>query len=302
MAGRGRDVARMLGPVGVWSFALDRGPAAAGRAFAAEVEACGYSALWFPESVGSREAFAQAGVLLGATERLVVATGIASVWARDAWAMANGQRALADAFPGRFLLGIGVSHAPSVTARGGRYERPVERMRAYLDAMDAAPWNAPAPSPEPARVLAALGPRMLALAAERADGAHTYFVPVAHTQAARAALGPEPVLAVEQAAVLSSDPAEARAIARRYAERYLALPNYASNLRRHGFADDDLVGGGSDRVIDAVIVWGDVARVAERVREHRAAGADHVALQLLGPEPADTRAADVSDLATELLG
>ena len=175
--GRGRGLASALGPVGAWSFALDELSSDGERAYAREVEALGYPALWFPESLGSKEAFSRAGVLLAATERIVVATGIASIWARDPFAMANGARALADAYPARFLLGMGVSHAPSVAVRGHEYDHPLERMRVYLDAMDAARYDAPGDR-RPPRVLAALGDGMLRLAGERADGAHSYFVPV----------------------------------------------------------------------------------------------------------------------------
>jgi probable F420-dependent oxidoreductase len=276
-----------LGRVGVWSFALqalsarDAGDALRGY------ERLGFRATWIPESLGSKEAFAHAGLLLGATERMVVATGIANVYARDPMAMANGARALAEAFPDRFVLGIGVSHAPSVARRGGVYERPIERMRAYLAAMDATAYAAPPPARPVPLILAALGPRMLELAAEWADGAHPYFVPVAHTALARDRLGPGPVLAVEQTAVLDMDPARARATAREFAARYLATENYANNLRRLGWADADIAAGGSDRLIDAIVVQGDVGAIVARVREHLDAGADHVCVQLRAADPAD---------------
>ena len=297
--GRGRELASAFGPVGTWSFALDELSSDGERAYARQVEALGYPALWFPESLGSKEAFSRAGVLLAATERIVVATGIASIWARDPFAMANGARALADAYPGRFLLGMGVSHAPSVAVRGHEYERPLEHMRAYLDAMDAARYDAPGDR-RPPRVLAALGDGMLRLAAERADGAHSYFVPVSHTGHAREVLGPEPLLAVEQTCVLDTEPERAREVARAFASRYLELPNYANNLRRLGFTDDDVAGGGSDRAIDAVIVWGDEGAIAERVREHLDAGADHVCLQIRGADSSDPRVDDLRRLAADL--
>ena len=299
-AGRGRELAQLLGPVGAWSFALDQLPAEGERAYAREVEALGYPALWFPESLGSKEAFSRAGILLSATQRVVVATGIASIWARDPFAMANGARALADAYPDRFLLGIGVSHAPSVALRGHEYDRPLERMRAYLDAMDSARYDAPGER-RPPRVLAALGDGMLRLAAEKADGAHSYFVPVAHTAHAREVLGGEPLLAVEQTAVLETDPERAREVARAFAARYLELPNYAKNLRRLGFTEEDVAGGGSDRLIDAVIVWGDEGAIGERVREHLDAGADHVCLQIRGADSADPRLDDLRRMAVDLL-
>jgi len=297
---RGRELAARLGPVGAWSFALDGMTAGGERAYVRDVEALGYPAVWFPESLGSKEALSRAGVLLAASERIVVATGIASIWARDAIAMANGSRNLAEAYPNRFLLGIGVSHAPSVAARGHEYTRPLDRMRAYLDAMDAARYDAPGDR-RPPRVLAALGDGMLRLAADRADGAHSYLVPVEHTTRARSVLGPQPLLAVEQTAVLQTDPASARSVARAFAARYLELPNYANNLRRIGFGDDDLSGGGSDRLIDAVIVWGDADAITARVREHLDAGGDHVCLQLRGADAADPRLEDLRELADRLL-
>ena len=275
-----------LGRVGVWSFALQANPFPRAVAALRAYEALGYSAIWVPESVGSKEAFAHAALLLDASDRLAVGTGIANIHARDGVATALGGRTLEEAHPGRFVLGIGVSHAPSVIARGGTYGRPVEQMRAYLDAMDGAPWAGP-PVERPPLILAALGPRMLELAAERADGAHPYFVPVEHTRFARERLGPDPVLAVEVTAAIDDDRGRARETARAFATRYLALPNYANNLRRLGFSDDDLAGGGSDRLLDAVVVQGDAEAVAARVREHLDAGADHVCVQLRAPMPAD---------------
>ena len=275
-----------LGRVGVWSFALQANPFPTAKAALKTYEQLGYRSVWFPESVGSKEAFAHAALLLDASETLVVGTGIANIHARDGVAMALGGRTLEEAHPGRFVLGIGVSHAPSVAARGGTYGRPIEQMRAYLDAMDGAPWSGPA-AERPALVLAALGPRMLELAAERADGAHPYFVPVEHTRIARERLGADPVLVVEVTAAIDGDRGRARDTARAFATRYLALPNYANNLRRLGYSNDDLAGGGSDRLLDAVVVQGDAGAVAARVREHLEAGADHVVVQLRAPSPAD---------------
>lgn len=297
---RRTDLRAALGRVGIWSFALQGNPADVARSALAEYEALGYRSTWIPESVGSKEAFAHAAVLLAAHPRMVVATGIANIYARDPMAMANGGRTLAEAYPGRFVLGIGVSHAPSVATRGGAYDRPIERMTAYLDAMDAAAFSGRAPAGGVPLVLAALGPRMLDLAAERADGAHPYFVPVEHTRIARERLGPGPVLAVEQTAVLDVDAARARAVAREFAGRYLGLPNYANNLRRLGWADDDLAGGGSDRLLDAVVVQGDAAAIARRVREHLDAGADHVCVQLRGADSRDLCLDGFADLRAAL--
>ena len=290
-----------LGRIGVWSFALDAQTAAEERDAAAEIESLGYGAIWFPEAVEGREVFSHAAWLLSSTERIVVASGIASIWARDAVAMANGWRMLTDAYPDRFLLGMGVSHAGAVGRRGSTYERPVERMRTYLDAMDRAASSAPEPEAYPRMVLAALGPKMLGLAAERSLGAHPYFVPVEHTAFARRRLGAGPVLAVEQAVVVESDPSRARSIARGYAQDYLRTPNYANNLKRMGWTASDLADRGSDAVIDAVIAWGDVDKIALRVRGHLDAGADHVCVQVVTDDDADVALDGLRALAPALL-
>jgi probable F420-dependent oxidoreductase len=291
-----------LGRVGIWSFALQTHPAADERSIVAAYESMGYRATWYPESVGSKEALSHAALLLEGGERMVVATGIANIYARDPMAMANGAATLAEAYPGRFVLGIGVSHAPSVEQRGSIYGRPIERMRAYLDAMEAVDYRGPAPVRPAPLVLAALGPRMLELAAERADGAHPYFVPVEHTRLAREQLGPSPVLAVEQAAVLDTDRRRSREVARAFAARYLATANYANNLRRLGWRDEDLAGRGSDRLIDAVVAQGSAATIAARVREHFDAGADHVCIQLRAVDPTDPSLEGYRELRAELGG
>jgi probable F420-dependent oxidoreductase len=270
-----------VGPVGLWTFQLDLQRPADARAIAAAIEEQGWGALWLPEAVG-REAFTNAGLLLSATERLVVATGVANVWARSPMAAAAAQRLLFDDSGGRFLLGLGVSHQPMVEGfMGLDYEKPLTVMANYLDKVDDAFSVAPAPDEAPPRVLAALGPKMLALAAERAWGAHTYFVPPEHTVVAREAIGEGPMLLVEQAVFLTDDRDEARAVARRYISTYLALPNYTNNLRRLGWSDEDLAGEGSAELVDAIVAWGDVDAVVERVRAHQEAGADHVCLQVL---------------------
>ena len=297
----GRVLAARLGRVGVWNFALQRLSAADEGAGIREYERLGYPAVWMPESLGSKEVFAHASILLAASERAIVAPGIASIYARDPMAMANGARAVAEAFPGRFVLGIGVSHAPSVAMRGGDYGKPVETMTAYLDGMAAASYAGPDTGEPVPLVLAALGPRMLALAAERADGAHPYFVPVEHTPVARAALGPDPCLAVEFTAVLSTDADEARRIGRAFAKHYLALPNYANNLRRLGWSDEDIANEGSDKLIDAVIAWGDVDAIVTRVKAQLDAGADHVCVQLRAESSADPALAGYAELAAGLL-
>ena len=269
-----------LGRVGVWSSQLVTMPAAATKTAVAEVEALGFRTVWYPESL-AKEAMSVAGFLLGASDRLIVATGIANMWVRDPVAMINGARTLAEAFSDRFLLGIGVSHGPSVNRRGHDYRRPLSAMVSYLAAIDDAPYQGPAPAEEPPMVLAALGPRMLRLAADRTWGAHPYFVPVEHTAFARSEMGSEALLAPEQAVVVSSDPSEARRIARIHTRRYLAIEHYRNNLLRLGWDEGDVAGDGSDALVDAIVVWGDVTAIQVRVAAHFEAGADHVCVQVL---------------------
>ena len=247
----------------------------------AELEELGYRTVWLPEAVG-REPFVNRALLLGATKQMVVATGIVGIWGRDAMTMAAGQLSLNEAFGGRFLLGIGVSHQPMVDyVRGHHYDKPLTTMRNYLDGMDTGLFFAAPPPVEPVRVLAALGPKMLELAAAKALGAHPYFVPVEHTARARQLLGPGPLLAPEVAVVLETDPAQARALAREYASIYLGLPNYTNNLRRLGWGDDDLGNGGSDKLVDAIVAWGTTDNITTGLHAHLDAGADHVAIQVL---------------------
>jgi probable F420-dependent oxidoreductase len=210
---------------------------------------------------------------------------VAVIFSRLPGVAASAQRLLADDSGGRFLLGLGVSHAAMVEGMLGQvWDKPVSRMRDYLDAMDDAFTVSPAPPDDPPRVLAALAPKMLELAATRAWGALTYFVPVAHTAGARQHLGDGPMLLVEQAAVLTNDADVARGIARKHMAIYLTLPNYVNNLRRLGWGDDDLHAGGSDTLVDALVAWGDVDAVTARVAAHHDAGADHVCIQVLGPD------------------
>ena len=273
-----------LGAFGVWTFQLDILQAARMQETAAELEELGYSALWYGEATG-REALTKAGLLLAGTKRIVVATGIANIYGRDPVTMAAGQKTLAEAYPNRFLLGLGVSHIPLVEKlRGHRYEKPVPAMRAYLEAMDQAPYQAVPPGSKLPRVLAALGPLMLKLSAERADGAHPYNSTPEHTKQARQLLGPDPYLCPEQAVILETDPAKARAIARKFLAIYLGLPNYTNNFLRLGFQESDISGGGSDKLIDAVVAWGDLKTTLNRIREHHSAGADHVCIQVLTDE------------------
>jgi len=290
-----------LGPVGIWTRQFEDHPASGVREAAAELEELGYGAIWFGEAAG-REALTSAGLLLAGTRRIVIATGIANIYARDAVTMGAGQKTLAEAYPGRFVLGLGVSHVPLVEqVRGHRYEKPVAAMRAYLDAMDRAPYRSVPPSSQLVRILAALGPKMLQLAAERADGAHPYNVNPEHTAAARKILGPGPYLCPEQAVVLETDASKAREIGRAFLSFYLSLPNYANNLIRLGFAEADFQNGGSDRLVDAIVAWGDLNAIQNRIRAHQAAGADHVCVQVLTRDPRALPMAEWRELAGALL-
>jgi probable F420-dependent oxidoreductase len=261
-----------LGRIGVWWSGTWRDPDHPEIDVAAELESLGYGALWSSGrfDAGLAPHFEK---LLAATEHVSVASGIVSIWTGAPGDVGPAVAALEERFPGRFLLGIGTSHSVVVAD----YSRPYSKTVAYLDALDALAT----PVPPERRILAALGPRMLELAAARSAGAHPYFVPVEHTARARAILGPGPLLAPEVAVVLETDPARARELARGYAATYLQLPNYTENLRALGFGDDDLDPPGSDRLIDAVIPWGDVPSIAAAVAAHRDAGADHVCVQVV---------------------
>jgi probable F420-dependent oxidoreductase len=294
-------VRALLGRVGVWTFALDALPAAGVREAVEDIEAIGFPALWVPEGMRSREVFANVSLLLSSSRRLAVASGIANIGARHPFTMELGRRAVSDSFPGRFVLGMGVGHEYQYEVRGIDYSRPWTRMRDYLDRMDATRSSSPEPGMPAPRMLAALGDRMLGLAAERTAGAHSYFVPVEHTERARKALGPEPVLAVEQTVVLETEPTRARAVGRWFAEDYLQSPNYANNLRRLGYSERDVAGAGSDRVIDATIAWGDVEAIAGRVGAHLDAGADHVCLQVVVDDEADACLPQLRELAPAVL-
>ena len=282
-----------LGSLGVWYFTEAMTSPEAGE-FAARLESLGYSALWMPETVG-RNPFVHAAYLFTQTERLVIATGIANIYHRHPGMTKQSQMTLAEQSGGRFLLGIGVSHAPLV--RGVRrldYGKPVATMRTYLEGMEASPYSAVPPKETPKTVLAALGPKMLALAAEKADGAHPYWTTPEHTAQAREILGPDKLLCVEQKICLESDPSKAREAGRAALGMYAGLPNYANNWKRLGFSDEDIANGGSDKLIDGLVAWGSEKSVAERIRAHHDAGADHVCIQPLkaggGPGEVDWNA------------
>jgi probable F420-dependent oxidoreductase len=266
------------GEIGVWSPQLREGDAHEVAEAATELEELGYDTIWVPgrehEDLEER-----LRLLLSATERMTVATGIVSIWTHPADATAALHARLASEFPGRFLLGLGVSHAPAV---GGRYRKPLTEMVRYLDALD----EADPPVPRTERVLAALAPRMLALARERARGSHPYLVTPEHTRSAREALGPDALLAPEQTVVLEKEADAARAVARQWLARYRQLPNYTNNWLRTGFDHADVENGGSNRLIDALVAWGDADTIRARVEAQRAAGADHVAIQVVTSDPA----------------
>lgn len=262
----------------VWA-ATEHLPASEAAAFAKRVEAWGYSALWIPEAVG-REAYAASSWLLANTTKLTIATGIANIYARDAVAAAAGQKTLNEQSGGRFLLGLGVSHVPLVEGlRGHRFGKPIETMSAYRQAMMKAPYFSTPPAEAPKTVIAALGPKMLGLARDLADGAHPYNVTPEHTHQARAILGPGKLLCVEQAVILETDPAKAREKARQFLQTYISLPNYFRTWTRLGFSESEFSGGGTDRLIDAIIAWGDEGAIRTRIDAHFAAGADHVCVQ-----------------------
>ena len=276
-----------LEKVGVWSGRLQRLPTAEALAAVAEFEALGYGALWVPESPAGKDVLTFAAVLLAGSGNLVVATGIANIWVRDPVAMENAARTLADAFPDRFVLGVGVSHRSTAEQRGHTYARPLTAMRSYLESMDAAPFDGYPPLRRTPRLVAALGPRMTALAGELSDGVHPLLTNPDHTRGAREVLGPTKLIAVEQAVIHETDPIAARQVARENLERFLAWPNYRRHFLRLGFGADDLAAGGSDRLVDAVYAWGDEAAIRRRVGDHLAAGADHVAVQALPTDGGD---------------
>ena len=289
-----------LGRAGIWLGSMANLPAAELRRAVIEIETMGFGTIWIGEAVG-REPFAACALILSSTSHVTVATGIANIWVRDATAMMNGARTLAEAWPNRFVLGIGVSHVPLVSARGHRYERPLTAMREYLDAMENAPYRPAMPNPPPPVLLAALGVKMLQLARERTAGAHPYFVPVEHTLEARGILGDDRILAPELAVVFARNREGARVTGDRYMKTYLNLENYRRNLERLGWPPAELESPGSDRIFDAVVAWGEDGAIASKVRLHHDAGADHVAVQVLTPTPDRAPLDDLRRLAPLLL-
>lgn len=288
-----------LGRIGIWSGALRRAARDEAVEAAAELDRLGYGTLWLPGRPGpdADSVFQRAAAVLAATERMAAATGIVSVWEYPAATTAAEHNRLLDAFPGRFLLGLGISHGPLVDAdEPGRYARPIATMSAYLDELDAAPR----PVPREQRVIAALGPRMLQLARDRSAGTHPYNVTPEHTRIARDIVGADRLVLPEQAVVLSDDPPTARRVARKFLRTYMGLPNYTDNWMRLGFTPADLDDGGSDRLVDALVAWGDADAIRRRIDEHMELGADHVCIQVLREDGALPRQ-EWRDLALTLL-
>jgi probable F420-dependent oxidoreductase len=261
-----------FGRYGLWvsSSSWPSSPAEIASA-AAEVESLGYGSLWLGGSPPDDLVLPEA--ILAATSRLVVGTSIVDIWRSDPDTLAASHARVRAAHPGRFYLGLGSGHAPSAEATGQKYVRPVTKLRDYLDTLSSVPVDE--------RVIAALGPKALETARDRTAGALPYLVPPAHTSDARAILGPDKLLIPEQKVVLSTDETLVRTAARRGTAYYLKLPNYLNNLRRYGLTDEDFAGEGSDRWVDTLVVWGDEKRVKDGVDAHFAAGADHVAVQVL---------------------
>jgi probable F420-dependent oxidoreductase len=272
-----------IGRLGVFWF-LEMMTAPQVASFAQRIETLGYPVLWYPEALG-RESMASASWVLASTTKLVVASGIANVYARDPMTMAAGAKTLAEQSGGRFLLGIGVSHQPMVEGlRGHDASKPLTYMRSYLERMSAAMYVAPAPAEPPPVVVGALHPKMLKLAAEKTRGVHPYLVPPEHTAMAREIVGPGAWICTEQKVILETDAAKARAVARTAIAMYLSLPNYRRSLKRFGLTDADLDNGGSNRAIDMVVAWGDEKAIAARIKAHHDAGANHVCIQPIHPD------------------
>lgn len=287
-----------LGSTGIWSGILRYGDPAATADAAAELEALGYTALWLPDVGG--DLFGSLERILAATTTATIATGILNIWMHTPEEAAAQHARLTTAYGPRYLCGIGISHRPFIDMVNspGTYQKPIDTMAGYLDGLDAAETPLAAGD----RVIAALGPKMLELARTRSAGTHPYLVTPELTAKAREGIGPDGIVASEVGVVLETDPATARQIARTHLASYLALPNYFNNWKRQGFTDDDLADGGSDRLVDALIGWGDEAAIARRVQEHRDAGASHVCVQVLAADPRELTLPQWRTLAPVLLG
>ena len=269
-----------IGRLGIWSW-LDSNSFTEASEFAQAIESMGYGALWVPEAVG-RDPFVMLSHLAGVTSSLFLATGIANIYARDAMAMNASRHSLNELSDGRLVMGLGVSHAEMVSGlRQHEYKGPLSAMRAYLEQMEQAFYVAPVPQQSGPTILAALRDKMLGLSAASADGAHPYFVTPEHTLRAREILGPDKLLAPEQKVLTIKDASQARAVARQHMATYIALPNYRNNLLTLGFTEADFENGGSDRLVDGIVAWGDENAIMARIEEHWQAGADHVAMQCL---------------------
>ena len=281
---------------GVWAASLRYGDAATSAEAAAELESLGYGAVWIPDVGG--DVFGAVENLLGGTKTMTIATGILNLWMHSAEETAAQHARLTAEHGQRFMVGIGISHAPLIDhTEPGRYRTPLAKTAEFLDGLDAAPIPLAADD----RMLAALGPKMVQLAGERTAGTHPYLITPEHTAQARAALGPTATIAAEQAVILDTNPESARSVARLNLSTYLGLPNYTNNWKRIGFTDDDLANGGSDRLIDALVAWGDDTAIRERVQAHRDAGADHVCVQVLTPDRIDHALPQWRTLAAALL-
>ncbi len=270
---------------GIWSGHLRYGDASVVAEAAAELDALGYSAIWLPDVGG--DVLGSVEALLTAAPRTTIATGILNIWMHDPADVAQRRASWPDDWRRRFLLGLGVSHQVLIdSGEPGRYRKPYSKMVEFLDGLDVAAE----PFPKDARVLAALRPRMLRLAGDRTAGIHPYFVPVEHVARARETLGPDALIAAELAVVIDTDPSTASATARRHTAVYTTLPNYTNNLLDFGFHDSDFADAGSDRLVDAIVAWGDLDTIAGRIAAMRAAGADHVCVQVIRPDDEVPRA------------
>jgi probable F420-dependent oxidoreductase len=288
-----------LGRIGLWTFALDVQPMAKAQEAAAEIDEMGFGTVWLPEAIG-REIFSSSALILSATKNIKVASGIASIAARTAHTMQSGWKTLSEAFPGRFVLALGVSHSHMVTKLHKlSYDKPYSNMVEYLDVMDKSPYAGAAPQSPMYRMIGALGPKMLQLSAERTAGAHPYFTTPQHTAEARALMGAKPLIAPEIAVIFETDKDKARATARKFMSTYTRLPNYANNLMRLGFTQDDVTNQ-SDKLVDEIVTWGGLDKIAARIKEHHDAGANHVCVQVLTHDPLELPMAGWRELSALL--